>query len=251
MALKYEVDKLDDVDEAIRPLYTEQNGKYVLGVEGVVSRSKLDEFRSNNVSLKEQLETLQGKYKDIDLDLYQQLSSEHQKIKDKKLIDAGKIDELVEERVKELRKNLEGERENALNLHKSTRSRLETLLIDNEVSRFAVEAGCVETALDDIVMRARGTFRLDKDDNTVAMDGDKLIYGADSNPLTIKEWMGSLVKKAPHLFKQSSGGGSQGSGSGSGTGSVRSKADLKTPEAKAAYISEHGQLKYLQLPSGK
>ena len=250
MGLKFEVEKLDDVAEELRSLYTEQNGKFVLGVDGVVPRAKLDEFRNNNVNLREQLETLQKQYKDIDLDQYTVLMDEHKKIKDKKLIEAGKIDELVEDRVKELRKTLETERDASAAQYKTTRGRLETVLIDNEVSRFAVEAGCVETALDDIIMRARGTFRLNQDDQTVAMDNDKVIYGADGmTPLTIKEWMGGLVKKAPHLFKQAAGGGAQGSGNGNSTSSVRSKADLKTPEAKAAFISEHGQLKYLQLPA--
>lgn len=250
MALKFEVESLDNVDEAHRSLYTEQNGKFVLAVDGVVPKTKLDEFRNNNVDLKRQLDEVNGKFKDIDPVLYRELTSEHQKLKDKKLIDAGKIDELVDERVKTLRSTLEGERDGYKAQAQTTRARLESLLIDNEVSRFALESGCVETALDDIVSRARTQFKLDKDDRAVAMDGEKIIYGADgTSPMTIKEWMSALVTKAPHLFKGSSGGGAGGSGNGGGSTTIKSKADFKSVQEKAAFIAEHGQQAFLELPA--
>lgn len=250
MGLKFEVASLDEVDENLRSLYTEANGKFTLAVDGVVPKSRIDEFRNNNVSLKEQLESLQTKYKDIDPELYASLHEEHRKLKDKKLIDAGKIDELVEDRVKEMRKTLEAERDTHKGNFEAARTRLEKVLIDNEASRFAVEAGCVETALDDIVMRARTQFKLDKNDQAIAIDGDRTIYGADGvTPLSIKEWMSALAKKAPHLFKQASGGGSGGSRNGAGSSSIKSKADFKSTAEKSAYISEHGREAYLNLPA--
>ena len=250
MGLKFEVASLDEVDEPLRSLYAESNGKFVLGVEGVVPKSKLDEFRNNNVDLSRKLEDLTSKYKDIDPELYASLTEEHRKLKDKKLIDAGKIDELVEDRVKEMRKTLESERDGYKGQFTETRSRLEKVLIDNEASRFAVEMGCVETALDDIVMRARSQFKLDKNDHAVAIDGERTLYGADGvTPLSIKEWMNALVKKAPHLFKQSSGGGAGGSKQGAGSSSIKSKADFKSAKEKAAFITEHGREAYLNLPA--
>ena len=250
MALKFEVNSLDDVDEAVRGLYTEQGGKFVLAVDGAVSKSKLDEFRNNNVDLSRKLDDLNSRFKDVDPELYRTLSEEHRKLKDKKLIEAGKIDELVEERVKEMRQVLEQERDGYKGQFTDTRSRLEKVLIDNEASRFAVEMGCVETALDDIVMRARSQFKLDKDDRAVAMDGERVIYGADgASPLSIKDWMSALTKKAPHLFKQSSGGGSQGSGSGGSVHAIKSKSDFKSVKEKADFITEHGQAAFLALPA--
>jgi len=35
VALKFEIEKLDDVEEAIRPLYEENNGKFLLKIEGL------------------------------------------------------------------------------------------------------------------------------------------------------------------------------------------------------------------------
>jgi hypothetical protein len=250
MPLKFEVASLDEVDEPLRSLYSESNGKFVLGVEGVVPKSKLDEFRTNNVQLARERDELATKFKYIDPELYHTLASEHQKLKDKKLIDAGKIDELVEDRVKEMRSKLENERDGYKNQFSTARSRLEKVLIDNEASRFAVEMGCVETALDDIVMRARSQFKLDNDDRAVAFEGDRTVYGADGvTPLSIKEWMNALTKKAPHLFKQSSGGGANGSGQGAGSSNIRSKADLKNATEKSAFIAEHGYDAFMKLPA--
>ncbi|WP_448506608.1 hypothetical protein [Immundisolibacter sp.] len=251
MPLKFEVASLDEVDEPLRSLYSESNGKFVLGVEGVVPKSKLDEFRNNNVQLARERDELANKFRDIDPELYRTLTSEHQKLKDKKLIDAGKIDELVEERVKEMRKKLEQERDGYKDQFSTARSRLEKVLIDNEASRYAVEMGCVETALDDIVMRARAQFTLDNDDRAIAVDGDHKVYGADGvTPLSIKEWMAGLVKRAPHLFKQSSGGGAAGSGGGPNSGAtIKSKADLKGPVEKSKFIAEHGYDAFMKLPA--
>ena len=250
MALKYEVEKLDDVDESLRSLYTEANGKYVLAVDGVVPKQKLDEFRNNNIALAKERDELLQKYGDVDPELYRKLADEHNKLKEKKLIDAGKVDELIEERIKAMRASLEQERDTYKEQLSTARQRLEKMMIDNEAARLAVEMGCVDTALDDIVLRARMQFKLDGNDRAIAVDGDKTIYGADGvTPLTIKEWMSSLTKSAPHLFKQSTGGGAAGSNRGAGTTGIRSKADFKSISDKVKYIEEHGQEAYLSLPA--
>lgn len=50
MTLKYEIDSLEGVDDAVKPLYAEaEGGKYVLQVEGVVSESKYQEVNQKAV----------------------------------------------------------------------------------------------------------------------------------------------------------------------------------------------------------
>lgn len=49
MALKYEIDSVDELDDAIKPLYTEADGKYRLAVEGVVPESKFSEVNQRAV----------------------------------------------------------------------------------------------------------------------------------------------------------------------------------------------------------
>ena len=50
MSLKFQIEKLEDVAENLRSLYTPHEGKFFLDVDGAVSREKLDEFRTNNIT---------------------------------------------------------------------------------------------------------------------------------------------------------------------------------------------------------
>lgn len=59
--LSFEVESLDAVPEPARGLYKEhESGKFRLNVAGAVPKSKLDEFRDNNVSLNKKLEQFSG-----------------------------------------------------------------------------------------------------------------------------------------------------------------------------------------------
>jgi len=66
----------------------------------------------------------------------------------------------------------------------------------------------------------------------VEADGKTVKYGRDGvTPLTVSEWVETLVTAAPHLFEGSAGGGASGSGSG-GAGGVRAG---KNPFAKETW----------------
>lgn len=55
MTLKYKVDSLDGVDEAIKPLYSEaESGGFVLKVEGVVPQSKYNEVNQRAIDATEE-----------------------------------------------------------------------------------------------------------------------------------------------------------------------------------------------------
>lgn len=59
MPLKYRVKSLDEVPEALRDQYVAQSdGHFHLEVEGVVDKARVDEFRTNNVNLKRDLDKL-------------------------------------------------------------------------------------------------------------------------------------------------------------------------------------------------
>lgn len=215
MPLKYQVDDINTVPEAFRGEYTKDDatGKYRLAVEGAVAKERVDEFRTNNIALQNRLDEL----KDVDPKEYRRLLDESRKNKDKKMIDEGKLEELLNERTHEMKTKLEGD----LNAERAEKTkyqqRLESVLIDSELSRAAVEAGCLETALDDIINRGRAVYKL-KDDNVVPMKGESIVYGEDGEtPMTMKEWLTKLAKTAPHLFKQSKGGGAAKSGTQTGS----------------------------------
>ena len=210
MALKYTVDNLDSVDENLRNLYEKgEDGKYTLNIDGAAPKTKLDEFRTTNIEL---LRKLEG-YKDVDLTKYKSLLETEQKIREKQLIEAGKVDEVVTERIRTLRTELENkvtEKDQALTV---ANKQLEVLLIDNAVKSAAIVSGVVPTAVDDVILRAKTIFPI-KDGLPTALDAKgEIIYDIDGEkPLSIDNWLKSLKKSAPHLFANSQGGGAGGAG---------------------------------------
>ena len=59
MGMKAIVDSIEDLPEALREFYAEKDGKFQLSVDGMTSKDKLDEFRTNNVDLLKQLKDIQ------------------------------------------------------------------------------------------------------------------------------------------------------------------------------------------------
>lgn len=208
MALKPVVDSLDAVPEALRGEYTERDGKFHLAVEGLVGRERLDEFRNNNVTLRRQMEELEARFAGIDPDQARELAIKAQKERDKKLIDAGKVDELVNERVSAMRGEHEQVTTSLKTQNATLMAQLEGLIIDNQLRAAAAEMGVLASAVDDVLLRGKRVFSLEGN-AAVAKDGDKVLYGKNSEPLGIKEWVGDLTAHAPHLFQPSTGGGSR------------------------------------------
>lgn len=206
MKLKYRVSKIEDVPEQFRDLYEKQSdGSYVMAVEGAADKARLDEFRTNNVELLKKLEL----FKDVDPAKLAEWMETERKLAEKKLIDAGDIDGLVNQRVSTMKRDYDKQiKELSDQLGLSTRQ-LETLLIDNTVRAHASTIGIAPTAVDDVLLRAKSIFKV-KDGKPQALDSNgQVIYGKDgSTPLEVKDWISGLKEQAPHLFMGSSGSGS-------------------------------------------
>lgn len=212
MKLKFKLDTLDGLDAAIAGLYEQgADGAYYLSVDGAVDKSKLDEFRNNNVKLLKDLE----KFKDVDPAKYQELLALAKKQQEKQLIDAGEIDKVVEQRVGEMKSTYENQLKTLTEQNSVAQRQLESLLIDNAVRDAAVKSGVQPTAVDDVLLRAKATFKI-KDGNAVPVDAQgNVVYGKDgTSPMSVVDWTTGLKKQAPHLFQGSQGGGAQGSGKG-------------------------------------
>lgn len=212
MSLKATLDTLDGVDAAIQPLYTKQdNGKFVLTVEGMVPSARLDEFRNNNIELKRQME----QFKDVDPKRYAELLTEHKKLSEKKLIDAGEVDKVVAQRIEAMKAESDAALKKLTEDNSLMSTQLSSVLIDSTVKSAATVAGVIPTALDDVVLRAKATFQV-KDGVVVALnDKGQVIYGKDgTTPLSTDEWVKNLKTSAPHLFEGMRGGGAGGSGHG-------------------------------------
>jgi len=217
MPLKYEVESVESLPEEVKGLYVQDGEKFVLDVEGVVPKQKLDEFRNNNVELMKKLEDFKG----IDPKEYTSLKELKQKVDESKLVEAGKVDEAVQARVSTLKEEYETklqERESRLT---QAERQLESTLLSSQIQRLAVKHGAEEGAMDDVMLRAQTVFRLIDGELTPLDSKGQVIYGRNgTDPMSGEEWMKGLIKTAPHLFKASVGGGAKNNG---GNGQNRAK----------------------------
>jgi ribosomal protein L14 len=210
--LKFVLDSLEGLEDPIKVLYSKHtDGKYYLDVEGAVAKGKVDEFRDNNINLKKELEELQDKYGNVDLEKYNELVEKAAQDDGKKRVTMEKVDEIVAERTANMKSEYDNQIGQLQTANQGLTGQLDGLLIDGAVRNAATEAKVRAGALEDVILRAKQTFKV-VDGKAVAHDGDgKVIYGKDgSNPLTTTEWIGGLKKTAEHLFETSSGGGAGG-----------------------------------------
>jgi hypothetical protein len=64
MPLKFRVKTREEVPTEHQSLYVERDGAFVLDVEGAVEKTRLDEFRSTNVALRREVESLNTRLAD-------------------------------------------------------------------------------------------------------------------------------------------------------------------------------------------
>lgn len=238
MALKSVYDNLTDVPAALTEFYTERDGKFHLGVEGLVPKARVDEFRDTNISTRRELDELRARFEGVDPDVFRTLSEQAKKIADKKLLDAGKVDELIEARVAAMRADHDKAIGMANGEAGSLRKQLESLVIDGGLRDAAMKAGVRPTAVEDALLRGRGTFRL-VDGKSVAFDGDRAVYGKSGDPLGADEWMAGMAERAPHWFEASTGGGSNKASASRDTGAktmTRTLFDTLPPAEQSATV---------------
>jgi hypothetical protein len=211
MDLDYEVPALEPLAENIRGLYKpkEDGQGYVLSVKGgVVPKTKVDEFRNKNVELAKELE----KFKDVDPEKYKHILQQQKDLEEGELLRKGDVDGLVNKRVAAIvteKDSVISARDEELS---ATRRMLESITINDAVKSSSLALGVLPEAIDDVILRARTTFVIEKG-KTVARDaeGNPMFASDGTTPLTVQEWTKQLKAKAPHLFQ-----GVQGTNAGGG-----------------------------------
>jgi hypothetical protein len=220
--LKLVVDKVEDVEEKNRDLYKKgADGKFYLQTEeDTETKKKIDEFRTNNIKLMKEKEDLEKKMASMgDPTEIAKMKKKLQEIEDKKMIEAGKLDELVDQKVARMKTDFENQikkmTESLENKDKDLikiNEQLSSVLIDSEITKAVTSVGGVrKDAMQDILSRGRKVWRLE-DGKPVPKEGDKLLYGKDGKAaMTFDEWANILADTAPFLFEGSGGSGAGGS----------------------------------------
>jgi len=222
-----EFDKLRDED---KEHYTEKDGKFLLQVEGVEDtsglKSALEKERAAVKKLKKELNDTIEKYKDIDPDKAREAQKKLDELEEKKLMDSGEVDKLFERRTERMKAD-HGEqlkiKDNSIkdltDKFNASQRKLQSVLIDSALRTKAIQGGVLETGIEDVVLRGHNVWKLSDKDEPVptkrdAEGNEVVMFGKDgSNPMSMEEWIDTLKKPAPHLFKPSSGGGADNTGS--------------------------------------
>lgn len=235
MTIPKQVDKLDDVPEALREFYVESKDS-----DGVTTfdlatdeATRISEFRTRNVKVMKENKELADRIKrqdqqlqsfdGIDPDRYKRATQALELIEgdeERKLVEEGKIDEVVQRRMKTAI-NAHGEQVTALTTARDTalqeRDALRTT-VDRTSLRSAVQSAIDGAdirlrgpgALHDIHARIAGDFVIDRETgHPKARDGQ---FGPKGDPQTIADKLVALAgsAEASHLFEPAGGSGSTG-----------------------------------------
>ena len=227
MALKFKFKSKDEVPAEHLSLYTERDGAWLLDVDGAVEKSKLDEFRTTNVSLLKERDELKQRFDGIDPEEVRTLLADRAKLEQEKQLKAGEVEKVIESRIKGIKADLEKQVGTLSAERDSLNARLTAIQIDQGVLTVATKRGLRPTAIADITARARSVFKLvNGAPAAFEADGKSVRYGRDGlTPMTLEEWVDTQVSEAPHLFESNAGGGAAGNGSG-GAGN---KVPVKNP----------------------
>lgn len=203
MALKETIASLEDVGEALRPLYVERNGRYVLDVEGGVEdpAELLREARKARGDAEKALKGWTRQLGITDPMKAVEALQRYRELEEKDLLGPRKWEAAVERRAEEVAAELRVKEGTLIAEAKQLRSRLEDVQLENGIRSAAAKAGVLPAAMDDAVFYAKTVWKL-KEGKPVAMNGDAPLYSSidPTQPMALDEWVSERAKDRAHWF---------------------------------------------------
>jgi hypothetical protein len=216
MPLKHKYTNLKEIPAEDVRLYVEREGAWFLDAEVAAEKSKVDEFRTNNVALLKELNEIKQRFEGINPDEVRKLAEEKQRLEDEQRVKAGEFDKVLDGRLKAAKSEWDKQLAAVASERDALVARLTATQIEQGVTETATKRGLRATAIPDITARARTVFKLVNGVATAfESDGKTVRVGKDRvAPMTLDEWVDTQVAEAPHLFESNAGGGAAGNGSG-------------------------------------
>lgn len=221
MALKSVIDDLDSVEEQYRDLYTEQDGKYVLDVDGIEAhpgavslKNALDRVRGEKRTLSDKLTAaesrLTGLPDDFDAEAYEDLRSRAESGGE---ADEGKIAERLERQKAAIEGRWSRDLEAEKNRSKKLDAALRRSLVDDGLTKALIDAGISKEylAASKALLKEKGAIRLVEEDDEFHVYADNGID--ERTPLTkfVSDWTGTDEGK-PFVAKATGGDARGGQG---------------------------------------
>ena len=232
MALSRMLDNLDGLSDTLKPLYVEEEGRYVLDLDiPWPDVTKLQKALESERQRLRKAESALSKYEGVNPDDVLSMKQQLEGMKDKQIFDDEGVNALISKKTQTLKD--EYERKVQALTHEKTAwegkaAEAETRRRKDKARRELMEAAAavkvLPTAIPDAVERALKMFVVDESDQLVGMQGETILYGKSGvDPLKPQEYFQTLKKDAPHLFGVSAGSGAAGMNSGTFNGQDLSK----------------------------
>lgn len=223
MPLPFKVESLDNVPEAQRSLYVQDGDTFRLDLDGYEDptglKSALEQERKAKRDAEAKAKEKDKLLKGIDPDEAREALKMKQELEEKKLVEEGEVDKLVEKRLERFRQDSETQKKEIQQERDALKDELHKLKIKTAIQETANDGRSVRSGAMDMVVNAfEKMFSIDEKGQVVAKDDNgNVIYGKDgTNPLSIKEHMESFAKDHEYLFVPSNGGGGPGNDKGGG-----------------------------------
>lgn len=251
---------IDEIPETFRPLYEERGGQFhiakIAGIktEADVNRVQraLDAEKKAHTTLKTTYGGFFGDKKPEDVQAMLDRIPELEEIAKTNKFDPAKLEELAEGRVRQKLAPVErqmqqlqaavAERDAAIQGYKQADI---TRTIHDHVRAEAAKMKVVDTAIDDVLMRAERMFEIDGEGKVVTKEAPGVTPGLSPNV-----WLTEMQTKASHWWPASKGGGA-GGGSGFGGGpNPFSHSGWNLTEQGKAYAADPARAKQLAEAAG-
>jgi len=226
--IKTQVSSLDEVPEDLRHQYVERNGGFALQIEGPAPegyasaeeyaevKRKQQEYRDRNHALLSDAAGIAGveraedmkpvkdlvdRYRSLDLDEYERLKSNAEKLATKGVKQPEDIRSIVLEAVEPLKVELEAERA----ARQAAQRKSDQAQLRGEISTAFLDVGGQPKALEFITTQAAGVFEV-VEGKLQARPGQYSKRDA-GEPIKVAEWMDEQTRAVNFAFGQSGGGG--------------------------------------------
>jgi len=226
--LKVVMDSVDELDEPLRKLYAEKDGKFVLtGIEGIKTQADMDRLSRAAALEREEHKKTKEKFKVFEpfLENAEDIVSKIDKLPELEAAAAGKIDEaklneMVEGRIKTRMSPVERKAKALEDENNTLKARMAEMeakekrrLIHDAVREAATKSKMVDTAVEDALVLAERMFQVDEEGRIVTKEGVGVTPDSDATV-----WLTEMQQKRPHWWPASQGGGARPGGSGGSGG---------------------------------
>ncbi len=233
LPLVLDKEKLSEIPENFRGLYSEKDGKFVLDA---APRKDIGRFLDSKRAAETEAARLKEQLGDLDPEEARDAVALKRRLEERKLLEKGDVEAVIARREAALKAEAEKARQPLEARATAAETKLSSVLRDQALLRAAGELDVVKEALDDVLLLGASELKV---------VGGELV-GADGPVADVGAWLKAKLERRKHWLAPSTGGGTPPkSGSVSGPAARRG---AMSPQQKADYIKAHGQAAYLRLP---